>query len=211
MWWWPFSSKFDSFSAAYRRNDPAAIADWFAAYFFLIGLSGLLLAAAAAWAQANFSLGLRVLGVGLLFAGACGVCGWVLGLLFGIPRWLARPTPETLSDDPASRGSSTTSDSQTVKAPLPGRPAPRSSSNNTNLEDISDWLLTKTLVGVGLTQLYRVPSALWAFSAQLNVSGFQWFAGGQQTCAANCTGPGTVARPCIVPVFRAGGLLARLH
>jgi hypothetical protein len=39
-------------------------------------------------------------------------------------------------------------------------------STNTNLEQISDWL-TKVLVGVGLTQLQRVPAKLLALSAYI--------------------------------------------
>jgi hypothetical protein len=40
------------------------------------------------------------------------------------------------------------------------------SSINTNLEDISDWL-TKTIIGVGLTQLYSIPHAAWAYATKL--------------------------------------------
>jgi hypothetical protein len=46
------------------------------------------------------------------------------------------------------------------------------------------------MVGVGLTQLYLLPSKLWSYSDQLNISGFQWFAGGQATCTSHCAGPG---------------------
>jgi hypothetical protein len=49
---------------------------------------------------------------------------------------------------------------------------------NTNLEDVSDWL-TKTLVGVGLTQLYYVPHYLWQSADKLNKAGFMWDAHGQ--------------------------------
>src|SRR5258708_6967797 len=86
-----------SFSKAFERRDPAAIADWFAVFLFFAGVTGLLLAAIGAWLDRGFSLGFRVLGLGLLLAGACSVCGWVLGLLFGIPRSLARAAPGATS------------------------------------------------------------------------------------------------------------------
>jgi hypothetical protein len=49
---------------------------------------------------------------------------------------------------------------------------------NTNLEDISDWL-TKTFVGVGLTQLFAVPHYLWQVAGQFNSHGFGWENHGQ--------------------------------
>lgn len=68
-----------------------------------------------------------MLAVAALVAGGAWVAGGFLGFLFGIPRSLAQPAPETTSDtDPRY-------------------------SPNTNLEQISDWL-TKILVGVGLVQ-----------------------------------------------------------
>jgi hypothetical protein len=133
-----------SFSQAFQRQDPAAIADWFAVFLFSAGLTGLLLAAIGAWLDRSFSLGFPVLGLGLLFAGACGVCGWVLGLLFGIPRSLARATPGTTSGsapsnpDPAPPGSPQTTETQAAAPPTPDVRSARSSANNTNLEDISD-------------------------------------------------------------------------
>jgi tetratricopeptide (TPR) repeat protein len=60
--------------------------------------------------------------------------GSLLGLVFGIPRALAATTPQTAAETTGYAG-------------------------NTNLEQISDWL-TKLLVGAGLTQLGRIPSAL---------------------------------------------------
>jgi hypothetical protein len=72
------------------------------------------------------------------------------------------------------------------------------------LEDISDWL-TKTMVGVGLTQLYLLPHALWSRSAQLNQSGFQWFSGGEAICTSNCTGPGQLLALALFLFFAPGG------
>ena len=57
--------------------------------------------------------------------------GWLTGFLFGVPR---------VGTTTASSGSA-------------------SARINTNLEQISDWL-TKILVGVGLTQIAKLPHAL---------------------------------------------------
>jgi hypothetical protein len=182
-----------SWSVAFIERDMVAIADWFWRYYFGIGFLALLLsgvaaalsgadgmppspqtapAAVAAPAAATgrpaaarsvlpavpsaaasttpkpvvWSLGLRVLALGLLLAGASGVLGWLFGLIFGVPR--------------------------TPKAPGNGTGAP-ALGVNTNLEDISDWL-TKTLVGVGLTQLTGVPKFLGDIAFQANRYGFQW-------------------------------------
>jgi hypothetical protein len=48
---------------------------------------------------------------------------------------------------------------------------------NTNLEDISDWL-TKTIIGVGLTQLYAIPHAVWSYSTKLDQATLQGQGGG---------------------------------
>jgi len=77
----------------------------------------------------------------LMIAGASAAAGGLIGLLFGVPRTVARDTPP-----PPALG-------QTVSTPTPlaGIGA------NTNLEQISDWL-TKIIVGVGLVQLGTIKS-----------------------------------------------------
>jgi len=72
------------------------------------------------------------------------VIGIFLGFLFGVPR-----TVQT--EQQPSKGA----DAQTPDSGVSYRA-------NTNLEQISDWL-TKILVGVGLTQLNRIPEKLGAF------------------------------------------------
>ena len=74
--------------------------------------------------------------------------GGLVGFVFGIPRSLQEPlaTPSTPAPDPAEPGAEVASQ----RARYAG---------NTSLEQISDWL-TKILVGVGLTQLANIPSAL---------------------------------------------------
>jgi hypothetical protein len=82
--------------------------------------------------QFSFEEALSVAGVAALVAGSTLAVGAAIGFLFGIPR--------TLQDEQRSGAGTTYRD-------------------NTNLEQISDWL-TKILVGVGLTQITRAPSEL---------------------------------------------------
>ena len=88
-----------------------------------------------------------------LWAGACLAAGAIVGFLFGIPR--------TLQSEQAASG-----------APSGTRPATEQGRRsyaqlvNTNLEQISDWL-TKILVGLGLTQLERVPGKLQEAAAYI--------------------------------------------
>lgn len=163
-----------SWSEAMKRREFGAIADWFIYFFFWGGIIGLLVAGFAAafdasdkgfWA--SLAAGFRIFVLSSLFAAASTISAWLLGLLFGIPRTLARanvpPPPATGASGGATGASSAAGPSSRV---------------NTNLEDISDWL-TKTIVGVGLTQLFYVPQYLWHAAGQLNTKGFDWGTHGQ--------------------------------
>ena len=66
---------------------------------------------------------------------------------------------------------------------------------------MSDWL-TKTLVGVGLTQLYLLPQTLWRYAGHINENGFQWF--GAATVAGP-GGPGQLLALAIFMFFAPGG------
>ena len=77
----------------------------------------------------------------VMIAGASLAAGGLIGLLFGVPRTVARDVPA----QPAAPGQ------PSIPAPLAGIGA------NTNLEQISDWL-TKIIVGVGLVQLGTIKS-----------------------------------------------------
>jgi hypothetical protein len=83
---------------------------------------------------------LSVASIAGLVAGASLASGGVIGFLFGIPR--------TLQDERPTQGGGTV-----YRA-------------NTNLEQISDWL-TKILVGVGLTQIGRLPDQTSALTERL--------------------------------------------
>jgi hypothetical protein len=179
------------------------IADWFIWRFTFFGAAAIIFASAAAWIDGDYAQGLRVLGLSILFGAACTCSGWLLGLLFGVPRTLARgqPTnqpapggqpppggPPPGGPQPAGVGPPPTTGGQPPPAPAAPAAAPNAAQRanasrvangvNTNLEDISDWL-TKTIVGVGLTQLYSVPHFLWAKAEQLNTFGFGWTNHGQ--------------------------------
>ena len=146
---------------AIRQKDFASIADWFTTYFFGVGIVGIVVAGIAAGLGPVHALGARVFALGLLMAGACTVSGWLFGLLFGIPRSLARGG-NTQAQPNGSASSSGTSGSGAA------------SRVNTNLEDISDWL-TKTIVGVGLTQLTTLPKFLGDLSYSADTYGFVWY------------------------------------
>lgn len=83
-----------------------------------------------------------------LMAIASIACGATVGFLFGIPR-----TYSTHTDTP-------------IDAANPPSTSP-STTTKTNLEEIADWL-TKILLGAGLTQIGRVPSALESMAHQIS-------------------------------------------
>lgn len=96
--------------------------------------------------------------VAMLCSGGASFAGGLLGFLFGIPR--------SAADGPEIQGRPATTGVATAVAPLPaptstvvatqvdtGGQHPRLRAN-TNLESISDGV-TKALLGIGLTQLYK--------------------------------------------------------
>jgi len=116
----------------------------------------------AAARLAPMAKAMAVLGTGLLLAGSALLGGAFLGFLFGIPRSLQQQNvPESASSPNAS-------------ATSPGASGRAAYGANTSLEQISDWL-TKILVGVGLTQLTSLPSALRQFAdfANPGLGGFE--------------------------------------
>jgi hypothetical protein len=131
--------------------------------YFAVGLGSFLLISIALFALAGTAeaKGLLVSAVGLGVATASGSVAWLLGLLFGVPRSAATSgrgstNQHTSDDDPDASGYGI----------------------NTNLEQISDWL-TKTIIGVGLTQLYYIPGYLWHVAEQLNEASLHDVPGGR--------------------------------
>jgi hypothetical protein len=118
----------------------------------LVGVASILVYAGQ-FAQDHY---FSVAATGIVLAGASFACGGLLGFLFGIPRTLQGDRDTTspsaighVAQEGANQGGAgRTNTDSTYRA-------------NTNLEQISDWL-TKILVGVGLTQIGRIPGALQA-------------------------------------------------
>jgi len=138
----------------------------------LIGIGGVAFYALAA--SSKGVSGWAIIGVGILIAGAAFLLGSLLGFLFGIPKTIQQAGPPT----PATHGPQQT-DQQPAVPPQDAATAGWVGQNNrgtgatvsaqgaalpyrvnTNLEEISDWL-TKILVGVGLTQLSKIPGQFW--------------------------------------------------
>jgi hypothetical protein len=136
-----------------------------AAWVVLLGLAIVASALGAAIGQDSwthsFQAFCQVLAIGIVVCGACAMVGWLLGLLFGIPKSIA-----TLGVPSSATASSSQPD---VKQPT--------SRVNTNLEDVSDWL-TKTLIGVGLTQLTSLPHTLWHYATILDLASLKTQGGG---------------------------------
>lgn len=86
---------------------------------------------------------IQIIGLALLTGGGAWLVGVVVGFLFGIPRL-------SLDDQHGKQ--------ENTKAAL-GRYRP-----STSLEEIADWL-TKMIVGVGLTQLNKIPTKLDALAS----------------------------------------------
>jgi hypothetical protein len=97
-----------------------------------------------------------VASAGTLLAGASLVLGALLGFLFGIPRTLQYDRVDLEAIEHSTQHEA--GDTKRKSSP--------SYAANTNLEQISDWL-TKILVGVGLTQLTKLPDAMGSLSIAL--------------------------------------------
>ena len=121
----------------------------------LIGSFGIILYASQATQWKQF---LSIFGIALMIAGASLFSGGLLGFLFGIPRSLQQQgKPEENSQNKPEEGESKDEKNRA------GYGA------NTNLEQISDWL-TKILVGVGLTQITSLPTALQSYAEYTSIS-----------------------------------------
>jgi hypothetical protein len=105
---------------------------------------------------------LRIFGVGILVAAASLTAGFLLGVVFAIPRdgnEGAKAKASTGSN--GSKASSDTNSSQQTSDGKDARVRP-----NSNLVEISDWL-TKIIVGVGLVELKFIPAKLGKLSLYL--------------------------------------------
>ena len=128
-----------------KPKTPSEKAIWVLGILILIGCVTIVVFALQTPSPAKF---VSVLGIGVLIAGASIIFGGLMGFLFGIPKTLQQERPENIKTDDPNKDK-TYRNNVSYQA-------------NTNLEQISDWL-TKILVGVGLTQLTKLPEALKSF------------------------------------------------
>jgi hypothetical protein len=120
--WW---QKISSSEDGLNPNEDRALKALVTIMFFgvvAIGFISFHKGAVASW---------KIFGLSLSFALVALLCGGVMGFLFGIPRSLQRGNGDGSTEENGGR---------------------RGYGDNTNLEQISDWL-TKIIVGVSLTQL----------------------------------------------------------
>ena len=149
-----------TWSDAMGKDKYGRSVDWFTSRFFCFGVLVMSLPGLAAgvgskdW-HVGLRLGLRVFALSQLLAGGSIVGGWVLGLIFGVPRSPSQPNG---TQQPAAAGA------------VPARNP--TSKVNTNLEDISDWL-TKIIIGVGLTQLNNFAGIIDGYAWNV-AGGFGW-------------------------------------
>lgn len=107
----------------------------------------------------KFNAFTAVLGLSVIVSLAALVVGGFLGFLFGIPRSLQRNSETPVVQNKAATAS--------------GNVSERYYSNNTNLEQISDWL-TKIIVGVSLTQLPAIEHNFHILSGNI-AAGFKGY------------------------------------
>jgi hypothetical protein len=89
----------------------------------------------------------KVTSVGILLAGAAFIIGTLFGFLFGFPP---SPTPSQASGDQGAKQGASGNNGTT------GQQSQSAFYNNTNLQEISDWL-TKVIVGASLVELTKLP------------------------------------------------------
>jgi hypothetical protein len=141
----------------------------------------------------NYGDVLRILGVGILVAGAASSSGLVLGFIFGVPR--------VGSDNPAAKTATEPGGAQ----PAASAPQTNNVTSNSNLLEISDWL-TKILVGVGLVELNSIPAKLGKLSYHVGLGLRPAQCGGQQSCT-DLLSSGQAAGLAIILFYFALGFL----
>ncbi len=93
----------------------------------------------------------------VLFSLAALVVGGLFGFLFGMP-YVDTTGGTPPAPAPAGANPPAVAGTGAAPAPAPGPPPPPSVTPSTHLQQIADWL-TKLIIGAGLTQLGRIPSA----------------------------------------------------
>ncbi len=136
---------------------------------------------------------LRIVGLGILVAGASLIAGFLLGFVFAIPR----DGNETAGTKAAAVSGGSKDEPSKGKA---NRVRP-----NSNLVEISDWL-TKIIVGVGLVELKSLPHKLGALSYYLGL-GLQPAKCDGQPCGTGFIMSGQGAGLAIIVFYSAIGFL----
>lgn len=101
-----------------------------------------------------------ILAIATLSAGA------LIGFLFGLPRSPARPSTGATAAQLATNGREANGEPPARTGPILEPWSARNYMDNTNLEQVSDWL-TKILIGIGLTQIVTLPGTLGSLSTSL--------------------------------------------
>jgi len=140
-------------------NDPQN-SDYILVLFTYVaaGIMALGLFAILVYSLGNINSFLSVSMTAILVAAASLALGLLAGFIFGIPLTPKNEAPGNLQAAP---------ENAEVEAVQPEKPAnPEIYRPNTSMEKISEWLAT-ILVGIGLTQLLKMPAALEAFGNKL--------------------------------------------
>jgi hypothetical protein len=145
-----------------KRVVPPEIATYYQALQYLLlvvagGIIGIMFNAVRYehWVQGIVA---KTAGVGILFAGSAFIVGVLLGVLFGFPPAASSSSSQTAGETSGTQSGSLPASSGT------GRPQPPSVFQNTNLQEISDWL-TKVIVGASLVELTKLPPLVEQFAA----------------------------------------------
>jgi hypothetical protein len=142
------------------------------------------------WASGEF---LRIVGVGMLVAGAALLIGFLLGFIFAIPRVGSEKGAKTAPAEPGG-ANPPASEGQSDSVPLNG-----------NLVEISDWL-TKIIVGVGLVELKSIFGELGKLSYYLGPGLRPAQCNGLASCS-DLLGSGQAAGLAIIVFYCALGFL----
>jgi CheY-like chemotaxis protein len=140
-------------------NDPQNPTDILVLFTYVAaGIMALGLFAILVYSLGDINSFLSVSMTAILVSAASLALGLLAGFIFGIPLTPKNEAPGNLQAAP---------ENAEVEAVQPEKPAiPEIYRPNTSMEKISEWLAT-ILVGIGLTQLLKLPGALEAFGNKL--------------------------------------------
>lgn len=100
----------------------------------------------------------KSVGTGILFAGSAFMVGVLIGFLFGFP-----PAPSSSTPAPGQTSAAQSQNKSPAGNNVTAGTRSQSILQNTNLQEISDWL-TKVIVGAGLVELSKLPPLVRGFA-----------------------------------------------